>query len=43
MHLDDQIDFKNKSLPNSLLLNLKKKKKFRVELNAHSYVLPQTY
>lgn len=42
MHLDDQIDFKNKSLPNSLLLNFKKKK-FRVELNAHSYVLPQTY
>lgn len=26
MHLDDQIDFKNKSLPNSLLLNFKKKK-----------------
>lgn len=21
MHLDDQVDFKNKSLPNSLLLN----------------------
>lgn len=41
MHLDDQVDFKNKSLPNSLLLNFKKK--FRIELNAHSYVLPQTY
>lgn len=37
MHLDDQTDFKNKSLPNSLLLNLKKN--FRVELNTHSYVV----
>lgn len=26
MQLDDQIDVKNKPLPNSLLLNLKKKK-----------------
>lgn len=26
MHLDDQIDVKNKSLPNSLLLNFKKNK-----------------
>lgn len=34
MHLGDQIDFKNKSLPNSLLLNFKKK--FRAELNPHS-------
>lgn len=36
MQLDDQIDVKNKSLPNSLLLNFKNKNKnkFRIELKA---------
>lgn len=40
MHFDDQIDFKDKSLPNSLRLIFKKN--FRVEFNTHSYALPQT-